>query len=439
MKKGESAELIGRLYDTVSASLAVDPEKDVTYLTIQNPGRIIDPGEFVDPWSLANPSGSRSATALFSNIVDEIPTLAPIHKARGGKVSDFYRQRLRAILPLGSPRPSEKELQAYKTAMEILYKEIPDKSEATGPKIYASDLHDAYDRNSVDLQNAMFCHTTARRNAMTGAAAAIWPVTAPASLRSVAAADECLRAEGGDRLEAAWNILRMLPPSLGEKVLSDARSLFFGYMLEASSAAVPYSVGSPSNWPSDHAFARWPRWTWNSGQRIEEGKTDAKKYRGLDAFGAGLWLIDSRHSQSDASLDGVSIQFNPLIVAIKRDWLQPHLLGMPGWRVDGVGKGQWSTGSHGGQEGSTFPLLPIAFLAIRDLEIKAEFSKREIDRANRAIDEGKSVAWGPFALASPDLPRVKSFRGSLTRNALTIPNVQILFWINRIVPMCPPE
>jgi hypothetical protein len=126
-----------------------------------------------------------------------------------------------------------------------------------------------------------------------------------------------------------------------------------------------------------------------------------------DPEAAKLWpsiqIIPTQiRSSSGATNSQVSFKFTR--VNIIRPWLAMSLLKLSGWRVQGMGPGFLSNGMSADNDGS-FALLPTAMIVVRDLSI---------------------TPVGTNAADSDSYP------------LLTSKGLQILAWINKIVPFSPP-
>lgn len=112
------------------------------------------------------------------------------------------------------------------------------------------------------------------------------------------------------------------------------------------------------------------------------------------------WLDDSATNNfSQVTTDTISFKFAR--VEIRRPWFNPSILSLNGWSVPGRQPGSYSTGTIEGNDG-IFSLIPVRFIIARDINIKALVNRQPT-------------------------------------TALSQPGPQIIGWINRIVPFCPPE
>ncbi len=119
---------------------------------------------------------------------------------------------------------------------------------------------------------------------------------------------------------------------------------------------------------------------------------------------------------------GLSVSFQYCKVLINRFWYKNALLNMPNWYMTGTERGFYSSGSLADVT-KLFPLLPQAFIAIRNLRVSANWSNQ--DRANLS----RAQSLGPFSLQG----------GSMAGNTLSAPGLQIIAWVSRLNTVYPPQ
>jgi hypothetical protein len=161
----------------------------------------------------------------------------------------------------------------------------------------------------------------------------------------------------------------------------------------------------------------------------------------------GLWSVgggassQTSHFHSDASAQNIRVSYQYALITIRRPAISGLLFGLPGWRTDVAAKGMFSSGSRRNQSNTKFPLLPQAFLAIKNLTITGNFSSSEMNQANNAISANASVGWGPFSVSGSYQhgSSQQHVKGSANASGIHVPFVQIVGWVNLILPFCPPE
>ena len=142
----------------------------------------------------------------------------------------------------------------------------------------------------------------------------------------------------------------------------------------------------------------------------------------------------------DQETSDLQISFRFCRVAIRRPWLMLSVLRLQGWHFTGQPAGSFSTGRVDSNPGS-FPLLPTAFIAVRDLQISGTWSKRDRAIAElAAAGTGGTVAFGPFALSGKygTDQAGAAYNAQFDGKTLTAKGLQILGWINQVVPFSPP-
>ena len=134
-------------------------------------------------------------------------------------------------------------------------------------------------------------------------------------------------------------------------------------------------------------------------------------------------LLDQRLPTKPVSpaTTGFSISFKFCRVNIDRPWFKLALLSMPNWWMVSTNAKAYSTGTITDNPGM-FPLLPLSFVAIRDLRITANWSPE--DHANLS----KAVSFGFFDLRN----------GVFSQNTYEVKGLQIIAWISRLTPPLPP-
>ncbi len=114
----------------------------------------------------------------------------------------------------------------------------------------------------------------------------------------------------------------------------------------------------------------------------------------------------------------ISISFDYCVVNIRRPWYVDVFINDKSWCVPAVPKGQvTSTGSAG-----NLPLVSIGFVAIRNLNIEANWTTEDIANASLATD------FGPFKITA-----------EIANNKLSHPGLQIIGWILQKMPDLPPN
>jgi hypothetical protein len=134
-------------------------------------------------------------------------------------------------------------------------------------------------------------------------------------------------------------------------------------------------------------------------------------------------VIVSQTTPQNVSGSGLSLSFEYCLVLLRRDWLSDAFLQLRNWYVPGYGSGALSNGTDAAGVGN-FALVPTAFIAIKNLSIKAQWSSD--DKA--ALDASASL--GPFALFG------RTFDAAT--NTLSVPGMQLVAWVCETQSPLPP-
>jgi hypothetical protein len=119
-------------------------------------------------------------------------------------------------------------------------------------------------------------------------------------------------------------------------------------------------------------------------------------------------------------------------VSIRRPWLDSTLLHFPGWSIGGLTAGAISNGKADHNPGM-LPMLPVAFIAVKDVSISGSWSDADKAAADAALSGNSVASFGPFALT-----RGSSGAASFDGSTLKVPGIQVFAWICEVLPVLPP-
>jgi len=139
---------------------------------------------------------------------------------------------------------------------------------------------------------------------------------------------------------------------------------------------------------------------------------------------ARLGELLKESTQQTVSSSQLKMSFKYCLVQIDRPWISQTYLETKHWYVPSHQSGSFSTGTFSDNATEIFPVLPIALILIKDLQITS-WDESETDVIER------SAGFGPF-----------SFIGrTVDRNAktLTSAGAQVIGWISQVMPLLPPD
>ncbi len=454
MSNSDAQQIVQGVYDSIYLSLtgspdggkaAYDPNK--TFITMEKPGSFINPADFANSWTPGNLNGSLATAADTWDLVNYIPNVASIQSDLGPTISETYQQILRATVTIvDKPDPALKK--QYDDAYNLLHTKSVD--ENGNPSTVQSTLWANYDTNQAAWVNAQSAYQAAYMACMADPKTkSQWPVLAPALQLPVKQAFTKWRAEGGDQVEAALAVLSTSGTGQVQRAFADAQVQYSGYakLVDDSGNPQERSALSPSNWYMASAQAAWPTNSWTQAKSTHNTSSDFTSYGGGAGLNLGLWSVGASaehttsHFHSDASLSKISVSYKYCIVQIRRPWMSELLFSLPGWKTDAAPKGSYSSGKRQGLSGTKFPMLPHAFIVIKDVVITGDFSDSEINQASSCSSAGAHVGWGPFSISGhySHSKSTTAVKGDIGHGHIAQPGLQILCWINQILPFCPPQ
>jgi hypothetical protein len=118
-----------------------------------------------------------------------------------------------------------------------------------------------------------------------------------------------------------------------------------------------------------------------------------------------------------ASTNSISVAFDYCVVAIKRPWMFDAFLRDTTWCIPGKHRGELTA-----DRSRSLLLLTVAFVAIRNLVIRAHWDAADIEHAKEATD------FGPFKVDS-----------AIVDDKLSHSGIQIVGWLLEPLPVLPPN
>jgi hypothetical protein len=119
-----------------------------------------------------------------------------------------------------------------------------------------------------------------------------------------------------------------------------------------------------------------------------------------------------------ATTNNITISFDYCKVDIRRPWLFNVFLQNGSWFIPGMKKGQLSAPDAD----TELSFLPISFIAVKNLSIKANWSVTDVTNSNEATD------FGPFEV-----------NGGIVNNTLSHEGIQIIGWMLQQMRDLPPN
>lgn len=458
----EMQKLIKGIFDNIfnSVTTAEPGGKPVmsaasTMLSLMQPGMAINPADFRNPWTPGNPAGSQDAAINTARLVDVIPKLSAIYSDSGSTISTVYKQILDGVsIPAQPPNPAiEKQLS---DADAVLYRVVDTVDPDTGaltPKRVETQLYRDFLDNQAAYNAARIGYIGAYLEAQkTATGRNTWPLIASTLQLPVKQAYDRWRSAGADKVEQAMAIINTSSQNALQKAWDAAKKTFEGYgvALDDSgnglSTPVQRSSLLPSNWYSISSTG-WTTHDSASNNVATSQTSDYESYGGSAGFSLGLFSIggsaghSSSHQHASSETKNLRFSFSYTLVTIRRPWLTYNLLGTKGWSLGNLySKGQLSNGTKKGQEKSVWPLLPTAFVAVKDVWISASWSKADRDLIKSSLSAGGGFSIGPFSIGGQyaNSHSKETYQASFVGDNIKVDGVQIIGVISQVLPYGPP-
>jgi hypothetical protein len=427
-----------------------------TMLTLMKPGMAINPADYRNPWTPGNNAGSQDAAINSSRLVDAIPKANSLYQDSGKTISQVYGDILASVsIPKQAPNPAlDAQIEA---AYAVLYRVIDETDPDTGEvlkKTIETQLYRDYKDNEIGYQNARMAYIQAFQIAQeTPQGRNTWPMIAPTLQIPVKQAWDKWRANKADLIEQNVAIMATSAQNTLQKAFKKAQDIFEGYgaTLEETGGMSPKIQRVsliPSNWYSSNDNTGWTTVKIASGSTIANSSSDYKSFGASAGFSLGIFSIGAsaggskQSRQFSSETKNLSFEFSYKLVGIRRAWMSFHLFGTKTWNLGNFSpkKGGISNGSKN-QPSNMWPLMPISFVVVKGIKIKASWAKTDWDMMKSTLSAGGSVGIGPFSIGGnyAQSHSEEHFSSAFANGEITVPGVQIIGWLNTIVPFCSPE
>lgn len=460
-------KIMQAIYDNLFSAFTSPPtgingsaisQKDHTYLTLNWPGQPIAPADYSGPYDVATKKGKMNSVENFSRLVDDIQSLYPITSPLGRKISDVYASVVNANVPM--PPVSEQDEAAYNKANKVLNLELQALDDNEEPlkdsdgklvKTYVdSPLYKNYKRKVVARDNAMLAFITRYQefDMSKPEDQRKWAMMGPTLLSAVTMAQDDLQGAQQKKIEDAVAALAQSSRNQVGQVFSNAQKQFSNMRLTSGDGLNEFrpSYAIPSNWYDTEADNTWTSIKVDSKSLKTEEHSDFSKFSIGNNSDYGLWSFgasvnkDAENKTKHSLAENLTVSFDFLRVTISRPWMNALLFNLGGWSIpQSKGIGSISNGTRE-QAGPDMPLLTTSFIVARNVKITGDWTESEKSDVSNSLNGNTSIGWGPFALKGSFANSSKDKKSSATFDGKTIsaPGMQIIAWVNTVVPLSPP-
>jgi len=457
MSPDTEKRVLSTIYDSISSAITYTPpgnlppvtDRKVTFLQLAS-NFAINPGDFDNAVNPGNPNGDLSKAENFSRLVDAQPEVQNSYVAQAGKsVDQTYGGIIRGANATEMPDPVQ--AARYEEAHSFLYTRI----RGSGGRwtTVESEPYAHYLDTRQNYADAIVAYRTANINLdMTKPAdQRKWTAIEPALRNKVTTAYNRWKTADAGKVENAISVMGTSINSMIRAVLQQSKEEY-----ENSSKAsllgdpVPWHLtyATPGNWYAPELSPNLSELTIGSDRLNTSASSEFTSWGGGASWNAGLWSVGGGVSGSSSDVrshmdsDHFKLNFKFGVVQIRRPWMNSSLFQKNGWSLGAaVPRGGVSEGKLVGAEAKLMPLVPTAFIIVRDVSIEAEWKAEDYRQVQESISGHASVGWGPFQFSGSYSRSTSNttFNSSLDGGTLKVPGVQIIAMISSIIPYSPPQ
>jgi hypothetical protein len=424
-----------------------------TYLCLQLPAQAVSVKDFTNAWTPANRSGSQDAARNFADLVDVIPTFSPRYVDSGRRISHVYGQIINGARVKDQPLEPEWQKQ-YDDSYAKLYRKVQQTDPETGEvteRVVPTKLYSDYKRNKAayDAARAAYIQVFVKAQS-TPEGRETWPLLASTLEGPVRDAFDQLQTDGADEAEGAIAAHARAQGNLVGRAFQDAQFIYNNAFvsLEGAGSKTWRAAATPSDWFDPDGGAGWTSVSFDHSDFTANSSTESTSWGAQAGVSVGLWSFgasaggseDRQHSDTDSST--LSIAYDFTTVAINRTgWLDASLLSLQHWDMaDMYAPGGVSQGPGNDNSKAAWPLLPVSFIAIKNLSITAQWGHQDSDRIQKSINAGGSIGFGPFSLGGnySHSSTNDHYRATFDGSTVHVGTVQVIGWVSQILPFAPP-
>ena len=455
MQPQDEQKLLESLYDRLFDAITYSPDgkesgwqRDTTFLQLAK-NTVLNEEDFENMFNPTNPHGDFGKAELFSAMVDTLPNPEAEWTDSGRTLSDTYATIVNNANTSITTDPDQ--LHTYNLAFNFLNvnKTTTDFTGNSVTTIEPSQIAIAYDNAQAAYITALGGYRVAYNSydlTKTDDQRA-WNAVAPGLQLTLDQAWNNWVRNGKAQVEQAQNALVSTINNAVSDVIAKSQTSINPQhqMASVTTGGRPWlpSYAIPTNWYD--ATLRGAQLTLKSDYLNRTSSEKATSFTAAASYDKGMFHVSgeasgefqNNHSHMDAN--NFELQAELITVDIKRPWYNPLLFGMNSWYVDGFSKDGISDGSQ--DLNGMMPIVPTGFVVARNVRITADFSSEDQSLITSSISAKASAGIGPFSFSGSysHSSRKEKFTSSFDGSTLTLPGLQIIGWINTILPACPPQ
>jgi hypothetical protein len=409
------------------------------------------PKDYKNQLSPVNPKGSPNTAEMFSRMVDNVPAISSDYAITSDKVGDTYLRIVDGANTELQVDQSQKDLYDKAYAYLNVDVQIKDYTGTTITSHQPSPIYSAYLSNQKAYTTALCSYRTAYLgyNLSNIDDQRKWQANEPMLQMAVSQTYDTWRAQGAAQVEQALAVLASSINNIVSSTINAAqKTMHSSSMASSLGNPLPWYLAypTPSNWYDDSALPNFSALTFKSDNLTKSSDTNYTKYSAGAGAGWGLWSVggdvSGEHSESHAHMDADHFELSAdiAVVQINRPWMNDLLFRMNGWSLLGQAAGSISNAILDSKVSHMLPLTPTAFIVARNVAITANWSTEDKKHVEDSITTHAKVGWGPFSVNGSYSHGSSSdyFNSTFNGDTLTVPGMQVIAWVNQIMPFSAP-
>lgn len=404
-----------------------------------------------------NSTGNLGSSEAFYRLIDIPGGIGPDYKPTTSSIGQKYKTIVDGANT--SVQPSPKEKTEYDNVRKYLFTTVEQTSPLTGKKTsvtMSSTNYSNYQTYKTLYLNALSAMRQAFNtyNMSDPKDQREWEAQAPVLQGHVSTAWENWVALGDkSAVEEALAFLAASDNNVVANIISSAKAMMKNDALAPIGATETSNwymcYGSPFTWLDPTETYGWMSFTLNSNYLYTSDSSYYKQTQG-SAGSSFLGLISwggsggSKKTEKHHNMQGnnLSIACEMLTVTIERPWMNDALFKTSNWYELGQSKYWVSNGKLDKANRNTMmPVIPTAFVLVKNVSITANWTTQDSSALSTAVSSSGGFSFGPFhgGGSGKSGSTSSSSSSSFSGGTLSIPNPQIVAWVNEITPPSPLE
>lgn len=391
--------------------------------------------------------GDNRCSENFSNLVDQIPSLGVIDSGSGENLGSIYSSIINSINVISEPNDYHQEI-LYNNAISFLYEVIETKDTISGEtkttlkmtpayEAYCNAKH-AYLKAVMDYKinyTEDFGHSIKSQSIQRQYIAKIHETYEKMNFfEEIQEALNTIAASIHFALKNAINKQKELLEA--SKLTAHLRDFYVSYSIPSINSWCERDV-SNDNFYSDFEFIINKS---SEKQKISKDNENLSLGLALKLFNLGTQgkldnsTIDISNEQSEIKISG---QIG--IANVIRPWFDPIIFSLNGWKCN-LPNTIISSGNPE-DKNALLPMYTTSIIVVKSLTIESLFKSSKIDETTFNEHGNTGITIGPFTIGPKYTINSEDFTCEKTNNGYRLTNkgVQVIGFINEIVPACPKE